>query len=207
MARGKCFLIDNGADVQTFCHANVVRVFHHGNRLSHPHSFGGKAGENVCFRVFRCCNKGLGKGNIFFLQEIHIATICLEHSDLSFVNFFQENVCQFFYALGIGFKNLGSHCLRHVFYSMDSCRTAAEEHDVLDFLIPFLTRQLLDLLKVFGFCHKVDNIIGRNAGVPTGNECLCTVLQRHNVVGIIGFTKVLEGDVDNAGVFAHLYAE
>ena len=141
------------------------------------------------------------------MQEIHIATICLEHSNLSFIDFFQEDVCQFFYALGVGFKNLGSHGLGHVLYSMDSCRTAAEEHDVLYFLIPLFARQLLDLLKVFGFCHKIDNIIGRNAGVPTGNECLCAVLQRHNVVGIIGFTEILEGDVDNAGVLAHLYAE
>ena len=205
MTRGKSFLVDNRTNIKAFCHTDVIGIFHHRNGLSYSHTLGSKAGKDVGFRIFGGCHKGLCETDVFLFQQIDIAPICLQHGHASFVNLFQEDVCQFANALGVGLKHLCRHRFGHILDGVDGSRTSAEKHHMLHLLIPVLTRKRLDLVKVFGHGHKVNEVIGSNTSIPAGNERFAAVLECYDEVGVVGLTEVLEGFVYNLRIFAHLH--
>ena len=66
VAGGNHFLVDYRTDVEAFRHTYIIYVFHFRHRLADAHALGGKAGENVSFRIVRQGNKSLRIFQTFF---------------------------------------------------------------------------------------------------------------------------------------------
>ncbi len=71
------FLVDDGTDIQTFCHAHVIHVFDGSYGLAHTHSLGGEAGEDIGLRISRQCHESLGASDSFLCEERNVAAIAV----------------------------------------------------------------------------------------------------------------------------------
>ena len=66
VAGGNHLLVDDGTDVQTFCHADIVNVFYFCHGLDDSQSFGGQASQDVRFRIAGQSHESIGILDSFF---------------------------------------------------------------------------------------------------------------------------------------------
>ena len=201
VAGGYHFLVDDGADVQAFCHAYVIYVFHFGNGLPYFHALGGKAGKDVGFRVSGQCHKSVGILDALLYQQVHVAPVPIDNHDLV-VQLLSQSVA----TRQIVVYDFHLHVVRHALGGADGNSATTHNHYALHVHIILFACDFPDVRNVFAGSREINDVVQLDGIIPPGYQGLAASFDGYDVIRQGGVAQLVQRYVQYFGFFTHLGA-
>ena len=176
------FLIDDGTDVESFRHTDVVEVFNKGNRLSHSQTLGCETSQDICLGILSKSHKSLGIFYSFLHEQSQITSISMYHHAVGIT----EQGVEFLTSLFILFDDFHIHIVRHCERYPHCCLSSSHDDTVLHVGVVFLTHNLAYIRNILLGGHEVGKVTIMQFVITTGDDGFSSTFQCHNMIGVIG---------------------
>ena len=193
MAGSNKFLINHRTDIQAFCHADIIHIFHFCYSLGYSHPFSSQTSQDISFRVSSQCNKCFCIPDTLFQKQFHITSIPVDNH-----HFIIHKFSQTITTVQVTFYNLRPHIFRHILHCTHS--NTASSH----IRIMFLTGYFTDIRNVFLCCSKIYHIIQHNHIITSRDNCLSSSFNGYDVKRNISTSEFVQRYIKNFGSFTHL---
>ena len=203
VAGGDDLLVDDGADVQTLCHAHIVDVLHRRHGLAHTHALGCETSQDVGLGV--ACERHKRLCVLYSLvdEERNVASVAVDDEHARVV----YDVVQAVAPCLVGLDDLHVHIFGHGLHRSHRRCSATHDHDVLDVNIMFLAHNLADVRDILFCRHEIGEVIELQRVVTARYDGVGSAFYGHHMIGVVGSAEVFKWLVQDLATFAQLDAE
>ena len=194
--------IDNGTDIQTFCHADVINVFYFCYGLGYSQTLGGQTCQNIGFRTSCQGNKCFNILDTFFQKQFHVTTVSVNDHYI-IVNQF----CQSVTTVEIAFDDFRPHIIRHVLCRPDSNTASSHDHYIADICIIFFSGNLADVWDIFLCRCEINNIIELDRVVTIRDNGFISSFDGNQMEGNISSSQFMQRNIQDFSCLTHLCSD
>ena len=156
--------VDDGSNIKTLRHFDIIQVLNHSYGLSDSQSLGCQASKDVGLCITRKGNESLGVLNAFLLKQAKVTPVTMDNHRVDIV----QLLIQLFAARLVSLDDFQVHivgsCLRYAY----RCLAASHNDDILYIGIVLLAGNLADIRNVFTGGHKIGDVVDAQLIVATG---------------------------------------
>ena len=199
VAGGNHLLIDYRTDVEALCHTYIIYIFYFRHCLADAHTFGGKAGKNVCFRVFRQGYEGFCVLQTFFDKQAHIASVPVDNHNLIVKKF-----CQAVATVQVIVYDLHLHIVGYILGGSHGNTASTHDHYVAYVGIIFLSGYLTYIRYILAGSGEVNDVMQFDYIVTARNQCFVAAFDGYYVIGLVCFGQLVQRNIQYFRFFTHL---